>query len=151
MSRSSENDLMPLLTILESIGKIEIYVRSFDNALDFFQYDDQVKFNATLLLLLNIGEQINKLSDNVKQRHLHFPFNEIRGLRNRIAHDYTGIDYEMVFDIAKEDIPAIRLKAMLLINVELSQGTFDLGELNAAKTSLFYKHVDFDKFTVKIN
>lgn len=145
MSISKEKDLLPLLVTLESIGKIEIYASGFNNAIDFFQHDDQVKFNASLLLLINIGEQSGKLSDDLKIKYPNLPFSEIKGLRNRIAHDYTGIDYEMVYDIIIKDIPAIKSKLIFLLKCELSLGTFDLGELYAAKQSLFYKHIDFSQ------
>lgn len=143
MSISKEKDLLPLLVMLESIGKIEIYAREFKDATDFFQHDDQVKFNASLLLLINIGEQSGKLSDDLKIKYPNLPFSEIKGLRNRIAHDYIGIDYEMVYDIIIKDIPEIKLKLIFLLECELSLGTFDLGELNAAKQSQFYRHIDF--------
>ena len=87
MLQNEDRNLLPLLVMLESVGKIEIYAHGFDDAAQFFQADDQAKFNASLLLLLNIGEQIVKLSDKIKIRIASFPFNEIRGLRNRIAHD----------------------------------------------------------------
>jgi uncharacterized protein with HEPN domain len=131
--------------MLESVGKIEIYASAFDEAADFFQHDDQAKFNASLLLLLNIGEQIGKLSDEIRSRNTSFPFNEIRGLRNRIAHDYTGIDYEMVFDIAKNNIPIIKSMLTSLIQKELLLGKFDQGQINAVANSPFYKHIDFNK------
>lgn len=92
MLQNEDRNLLPLLVMLESMGKIEIYANGFDHALDFFQHNDQVQFNASLLLLMNIGEQVGKLSNDLRSRHNSFPFNEIRGLRNRIAHDYAGID-----------------------------------------------------------
>lgn len=150
MSPSEDRDLLPLLVILESVGKIEIYASEFNEAVDFFQHDDQAKFNASLLLLLNIGEQTAKLSDELRNRNASFPFNEIRGLRNRIAHDYTGIDYEMVFDIVKNDIPTIKSLLISLISTELVASKFDIREIHAAVQSPFYKHIDFSKIIPKV-
>ena len=130
--------------MLESVGKIELYGTGFDGAIEFFQDWDQAKFNASLLLLLNIGEQIGKISNEIRSRNTSFPFNEIKGLRNRIAHDYTGIDYEMIFDIVKSDIPAIKTQLIILIKDEISRQTFDLGEIRAASESLFYRHIEFE-------
>jgi uncharacterized protein with HEPN domain len=149
MLRSEDRNLLSLLVMLESVSKIEIYGSGFDDAVDFFQHDDQAKFNASLLLLLNIGEQIGKLSDEIRLRNGSFPFNEIRGLRNRIAHDYTGIDYEMVFNIVKKDILDIKPLLTSLIHNELLTGKFDVEEIRAAAQSPFYKHVDFNKLLPK--
>lgn len=143
MSHANSKDLLPLLIILESIGKIELYTTQFNNALDFFQNDDQVQFNASLLLLINIGEYANRLSENTRNKYPNIPFQQIRGLRNRVAHDYTGIDYEMVFDIVKTDLPSVKPRLVQLILTELAAGVFDEHELNAASQSNFYRHVDF--------
>ncbi|WP_342083747.1 HepT-like ribonuclease domain-containing protein [Dyadobacter sp. OTU695] len=143
MSHANSNDLLPLLIILESIGKIEVYATRFTNAFDFFQNDDQMQFNASLLLLINIGEQANRLSETLRDKYPNVPFRQIRSLRNRVAHDYTGIDYEMVFDIVKTDLPALKPSLAYLIQAELGAGVFDQQELNVARQSHFYRHIDF--------
>lgn len=146
MLQNKDRSLLPLLVMLESIGKIEKYAENFDDPFVFFQFDDQSKFNASLLLLLNIGEQSSRISEDIRQRNPTFPFVDIRGLRNRIAHDYIGIDYEMVFDIITNDIKPLRISLTKLIQKELSSGTFDVGELIIASQSPFYKHIDFSQF-----
>lgn len=146
MSGSKKNDLLPLLTMLESLGKIEIYAKGFTDATRFFIQDDQAKFNASLLLLMNVGEQSFKLSSELKSKYANLPLQQIRGLRNRIAHNYTGIDYEMVFDIVTNDVPFIKAQLTELLSLELSAGTFDVNELMAARQSTFYRHIDFDEF-----
>ncbi|GHB61780.1 hypothetical protein [Persicitalea jodogahamensis] len=51
----------------------------------------------------------------------------------------------MVFDIIKHDLPDFKSKLIDLLNLEVKANSFDPGELNAARNSLFYKHVDFKK------
>lgn len=132
--------------MLESISKIEVYTTQFTNPSDFFQHDDQIQFNASLLLLINIGEQANRLSENLRDKYPNIPFRQIRNLRNRVAHDYSGIDYEMVFDIVKTDLPALKPSLVKLIQTELAAGVFDRQELNVARESHFYRHIDFTLF-----
>jgi len=143
MSQPEKRDLLPLLAMLESLGKIEVYASGFRNADDFFNDSDQAKFNASLLLLLNIGEYASKLSTALTNRHQNLPFQEIRGLRNRIAHNYIGIDYEMVFDIIQHDLPHVKSRLVEILQVEIGKGTFDRGELEAARSSTHYRHIDF--------
>lgn len=81
-----------MLRILESVGKIEIYSRGYRDAITFFEANDQQPFNASLALLMNIGEQTNKLSEGLREKYSNTPWREIKAYRNRIAHDYTGID-----------------------------------------------------------
>ncbi|AEI49236.1 hypothetical protein Runsl_2848 [Runella slithyformis DSM 19594] len=55
VSENKHKDLLPLLVILESIGKVQIYTKGFSDASVFFWADEQIRFNATLLLLANIA------------------------------------------------------------------------------------------------
>ncbi len=50
-----KNDLLYILNMLESIEKIKIYSKNFDNAEDFFNSNDQINFNAALNLFGNLG------------------------------------------------------------------------------------------------
>ncbi len=46
-----------------------------------------------------IGEAANRLSDEFKDKHPDIDWHKIRGFRNRIVHDYMGIDYSIVWQI----------------------------------------------------
>jgi uncharacterized protein with HEPN domain len=89
MSINRSRNLLPLLVMLESVEKILLYSEGFQTPEDFLWADEQVKFNATLLLLSNIGEHANKISAESRELYPPFPWKQARGLRNRIAHDYT--------------------------------------------------------------
>jgi uncharacterized protein with HEPN domain len=93
MSVNKSRDLLPLLVMLESVEKILLYAQGFQTAKDFHWADDQLRFNACLLLLSNVGENAGKISESTRTAYPIFPWKQVRGLRNRIAHDYTGIDF----------------------------------------------------------
>jgi len=44
------------------------------------------------------------------------------GLRNLIAHEYFGIDYEMIWEIAKKNLPGNRIDLQMIIKKEKAQG-----------------------------
>ncbi len=46
-----------------------------------------------------IGEATNRLPDDFKERFPNIDWHKIRGFRNRIVHDYMGIDYSIVREI----------------------------------------------------
>ncbi len=52
-----------------------------------------------------IGEAANRLPDEFKSQHPSIEWNRIRGFRNRIVHDYFGIDYEIDWKIIKDFLP----------------------------------------------
>lgn len=145
MSQSRNKDLLPLMVILESCGKIMHYIADFERAEDFYFYDDQSRFNASLMLLTNIGESTQKISTETKTIHHTTDWVKIKDLRNRIAHNYIGIDYEMVFDIILEELPVLISKIENLINTEIKQEVFDIEELKSTIPSPFYKHVNISK------
>lgn len=149
MRPQPENDLVYLLMILESAGKIVIYNTSFNDALEFYRSNDQLNFNASLLLLANIGEQAGKVSEETKRRYFQIPWQQVKGFRNRIVHDYAGIDFEMAFDIIQFELPDLIKQVEELITIELKGGVFKIEEFEIAKASQFYSHVNFDKLGSK--
>ena len=52
-----------------------------------------------------IGEAANRLSDEFRNLHQHIDWHRIRGFRNRIVHDYFGIDYSIVWQIKEHFLP----------------------------------------------
>lgn len=51
-----------------------------------------------------IGEASKKISDDFKQMHSKIDWRAIAGTRDKLVHDYFGIDYELLWDIIKTDI-----------------------------------------------
>jgi uncharacterized protein with HEPN domain len=54
-----------------------------------------------------IGEAANRLSEEFKDKHPDIEWHRIRGFRNRIVHDYSGIDYAIVWQIKEAFLPQI--------------------------------------------
>ena len=46
-----------------------------------------------------IGEAVNRLPEDFKNQYQNIDWHKIRGFRNRIVHDYFGIDYQIVWQI----------------------------------------------------
>ena len=74
MLKHKANDLLHLLSILESIEKIRLYSKDSESAEIFFEYNDQINFNATLTLLMHIGETVGKLSDDLLENSPEIPW-----------------------------------------------------------------------------
>ena len=52
-----------------------------------------------------IGEAANRLTEDFKDENSNIDWHRIRGFRNRIVHDYFGIDYEIVWQIKETFLP----------------------------------------------
>ena len=61
-----------------------------------------------LFRLIQIVENIKKLSDEYKKEHNDIEWNDIIGLRNRIVHDYGKTDYSIVYEVVSTDLPVLK-------------------------------------------
>ncbi len=142
-----KNDLLYLLRIIEASQKIILYASKFSDWQTFYYSNDQLEFNACLSQLMQIGEQSKKISLALINKHTHISWVKIKGFRNRIVHDYIGIDTENDFSVVKNGVPELCDQMMLVISEELQQGNFDNEEFEISKTSPYLKHIDFSRFS----
>ena len=105
---------MYLISILEAIEKIKIYKNEFTNANDFFEANLQKEFNATLNLLIAIGEEAKKIDDKLKSIS-GFDWKPIVGLRNFLSHNYRGIDPNIIWDIINNKLNKLKEVCILLV------------------------------------
>lgn len=104
----SDKNALYILTILEAIEKIRIYGVSYHTPESLFEAEDQMPYNGICHLLLAIGEESKKIELPLKETQSFVSWEEIAGLRNRIAHDYRGIDKNIVFQIIKRDLDILQ-------------------------------------------
>lgn len=147
MLASPENDLFHFLSILESIGKIQLYIHGINSPEEFFEKEDQMVYNAVLTLLTNIGETIGKISTESQQLFQKNDLKNIKGLRNRIAHNYTGIDSFVIYDISTTKLESLSDELYEIFQKHIISGVFDQEEYTIAKTSSYYRHVDFNRLS----
>lgn len=66
--------------------------------------------------LLQIGELVNVLSEEFKQKHKQIPWREIKGMRNVIAHHYGVADTTVIIETIDEDIPKLEEFCKILMD-----------------------------------
>jgi|SRR5690348_9844058 uncharacterized protein with HEPN domain len=137
----SEKNALYLLTILEAIAKIKIYVNGYNDAETLFEAEDQMPYNGICHLLLAIGEESKKIEITLKETQSFISWNEIAGLRDRIAHDYRGIDKDIVFQIVKHELDTLQKACEKL----LQQLNLPENELNSLLQNPFYRHLAYLK------
>jgi uncharacterized protein with HEPN domain len=90
--------------ILESARKILDYTQNF--TFEAFCKDEKT-VDAVIRNFEIIGEAANRLSTEFKQMHSEIDWFKIIGFRNRIIHDYFGIDYSIVWHIKETFLPEL--------------------------------------------
>lgn len=123
-----------------------LYSKDSETAISFFEINEQINFNATLTLLMHIGETVGKLSDDLLEKSPEIHWEKIRGLRHRIAHDYIALDIVIIFDVVKNKLPDFLNTVYALTVKRLHEGILSAEELNLAVGSRYYRHIDFKRF-----
>lgn len=87
--------------ILQSAIKVKTYTKSY-NFNDFVE--DDKTFDAVVRNFTIIGEASNRIDDDIKIKFPLIDWDEIRGFRNRIIHEYFGIDNQLLWDIIENEL-----------------------------------------------
>lgn len=91
--------------ILEAINKVERYTHD----LDFVAWqEDEKTVDAVIRNLEIIGEASSHLPDEIQALYADVPWNMMKGIRNIVAHEYFGVDLEIVWKTVREDLPALK-------------------------------------------
>ena len=61
--------------------------------------DDEFSQWAVTTPLYNIGEQVYKISEEIKKQHPQIIWSVVSGLRHRLVHDYEGINWSIIVDV----------------------------------------------------
>lgn len=107
-------NMLHVLTILEAIEKIKIYSQEFENEEAFYNANKQLNFNATVNLLIACGEENKKIDDGLKTSAA-INWKNLSAMRDKISHDYRGVDESIVWDIIQEYIPKLKVALIEMI------------------------------------
>ncbi len=91
--------------IKESIEKIENYAGnlSFEEFIKDAKTIDAIVRNLTI-----IGEAAKNIPDEIKSENPDIAWNEAIGMRNKVTHEYFGVDEDILWETIKEDLPAFK-------------------------------------------
>lgn len=106
-------DKFLLERILESVDIIDEHLLGFE--FDSFEKDKKT-YDAVLMQLVNIGEMVNRLSEQFREKHSNLLWHQIIGMRNQIAHGYFKIKPSEVWETTINDVPELKkqIKEILL-------------------------------------
>lgn len=93
--------------ILAAISKIERYIAGMNQVQ--FQEDDKT-LDAVVRNLEIVGEAARQLPEEFAAQCPGVPWHQIRGMRNRIVHDYFGLDLEIIWQVISHDLPQLKVR-----------------------------------------
>ncbi|NLN82250.1 MAG: DUF86 domain-containing protein, partial [Clostridiales bacterium] len=80
----------------------------FREDMTFDEFSDDLKtVSACVFALSQIGELVTRLNPEFIEANSHIPWHKMKGMRNRIIHDYEGIKLNIVWDVLVDFIPEL--------------------------------------------
>ena len=91
--------------IQESISRIEAYTKGL--TFEVFR-DDKKTIDAVVRNLEIIGEAVKNIPESIQSLHPDIPWREIMGMRNKITHEYFGVEEETLWKTVTDDLPQFK-------------------------------------------
>lgn len=115
-AESEQRVLSTLVSLDETIAQIGKMVALGRDVVE----GDEFLPLAAQQLGVRLGHDVAALPEGWRAKYPDIPWSAIRALRNRLAHDYHEIDFEILWDVFSRDVPA--LQTALSEDLELAKG-----------------------------
>jgi uncharacterized protein with HEPN domain len=111
MKKSDDTALLG--DILDAIQRIESYTHRVrkEHFLENPMMQDAVMHQIEI-----IGEASNGISIEFQETHSRLPWNQMRAIRNKIIHDYRGINLQIIWDTVRNDLPGLKSQIQKLLD-----------------------------------
>ncbi len=106
------DDAVYLRHVLDAATKIEAYIQGIDE--ETFLARSLVQ-DAVIRQIEIMGEAVKRLSGELRAKYAHIPWQDIAGMRDKLIHDYFGVDVGQVWLTARDDVPTLRTEIMRIL------------------------------------
>jgi len=90
--------------MLEAARKAEEFIGGM--TLEQFLADDKTNY-AVVRAITIVGEAAKKIPEQVRTRYPEVPWREIAGMRDKVTHEYFGVDLRRVYETVRRDLPSL--------------------------------------------
>ena len=91
--------------ISESINAIEEFTKGM-------KFEDFTKDRKTIFAVVRcieiIGEATKNIPKSIRSRYPEIPWKDMAGMRDKVIHEYFGVDFKVVWKTADEDVPSLK-------------------------------------------
>jgi uncharacterized protein with HEPN domain len=106
-----KDDRVYLQHIRDALEDITAYCGSDHDAF----VNDRMRQDATRKLEV-IGQAVKNLSEPTKSRQPEIPWKQVAGMRDRVIHDYFGVNLEIVWAVVQKELPKLRAAIASLLS-----------------------------------
>lgn len=111
-------DRIIIQKIITYIDDVEKYIEGLE-ARDFL--DDKKTITACAFTVSQIGELSKEVTEETQNKYIEIPWKSIKGMRNRIVHDYENVDLSVLWGTIKNSLPELKdkLKDIILNETDI--------------------------------
>jgi uncharacterized protein with HEPN domain len=101
-------DRRPSAIIKDILISID-HIQQYTSKLSFTDFSfNFMSVEACLYNIQIIGEAVTQLPEDVKKVNPHIPWSLIKGMRNRLIHEYFGTDIQLVWHVIRNELPSFK-------------------------------------------
>lgn len=108
--------IQDILSAIDDVEKFTDTVGSFESFLN-----NKLVYYAVLKALEIIGEASHHLPNEIKEKYPEIPWVQLKNFRNHLAHEYFGIDAEVVWNASKDELPALKNTLIKILDSAIDQ------------------------------
>ena len=105
------SNALALNQALDSVGAIRSH-------LELMPLSETIAYDAVCMRLIVIGESLKKVESSVTRQYPNFPVLQTMAVRNRIAHDYFGVDFSILENTVKHDLDQLEVVIRQILSDE---------------------------------
>ena len=102
-----------LQDIFDSINDTDEFVKGMTYE-DFLK--DRKSINAVIRSIEVVGEASKNIPQSMREKYPDVPWKKMTGMRDRLIHEYFGVDLEIVWQVIKKDLPSVKPLIMRIID-----------------------------------
>jgi uncharacterized protein with HEPN domain len=111
--REPKTDAVFVEDILVATGKAQEFISGM--TFEEFEADEKTVW-AVIRAFEVIGEAAKRISPSIKERYSDLPWKLMAGMRDKLIHDYFGIDVEVLWKAVNQNLPRIEPQLRLLLS-----------------------------------